>query len=259
MGHYDNQRYAMAEQQHEEQQVRERLWEINQTRGLYMKTSNEGKVEIIGHEGICLSKYKDSVGVWTIAVGATRSEIPDLASWPLSKVLTMKEVFELFGKSLVKYEDAVNKALTRVIPQYQFDALVSWCYNVGVGYTKPVYDKKGNMTRDTATVLRLLNKGASGAELYKALMMYRKPPEITGRRTKEANLLAYGKYSGEGKALLFPVSSRGYPMYTKAKSINVWQYIPYTTEEPSIPEVESEKTKLSLFQRGLNLLDKYLS
>ena len=32
-----------------------------------MKTSNEGKVEIIGHEGIALSKYKDSVGVWTIA------------------------------------------------------------------------------------------------------------------------------------------------------------------------------------------------
>lgn len=259
MGHYDNQRYAMAEQQHKEQQVRERLWGISHdTRGLYMKTSNEGKVEIIGHEGICLSKYKDSVGVWTIAVGATKSEIPDLASWPLSKVLTMKEAFELFGKSLVKYENAVNKALTRVIPQYQFDALVSWCYNVGVGYTQPVYDKKGNMVRDTATVLKLLNKGHSGTELYKALMMYKKPPEIIGRRTKEANLLAYGKYSGEGKAMLFPVSSRGYPIYKKGMIINVWQYIPHTTEEPSIPEVELE-TKPSLFQLGLNLLDKYLN
>ncbi len=228
--------------------------------GDYMKTSNEGKVEIIGHEGICLSKYKDSVGVWTIAGGATRSEIPDLASWPLSKTLTMKEAFDLFGRSIVKYENAINKALTRPIPQYQFDALVSWCYNVGVGYTQPVYDKKGNMTRDRATVLKLINKGASGVDLYKALMMYRKPVEITGRRTKEATLLAYGKYSNDGKALLFPVSSSGYPIYRKGTTINVWQYIPHSVDvEPVVPEVlKSEEKKLevkpTLFQRGITLI-----
>jgi len=222
-----------------------------------MKTSNEGKVEIIGHEGICLSKYKDSVGVWTIAVGATRSEIPDLASWPLSKTLTMKEAFDLFSKSLTKYEDAVNKSLTKPIKQCQFDALVSWCYNVGVGYTRPVYDKKGNMLRDTATVIRLINKGVSGADLYKALMMYRKPPEITGRRIKEANLLAYHKYSNNGKALLFPVSSKGYPIYSKGIAINVWQYISHTdTKEPQVPEVLKNP---SLLQRTLVLINKYLN
>lgn len=220
-----------------------------------MKTSNEGKVEIIGHEGICLSKYKDSVGVWTIAGGATKTEIPDLASWSLSKTLTMKEAFELFGKSIVKYENAINKALTRPIAQTQFDALVSWCYNVGVGYTSPVYDKKGNMIRDTATVLKLINKGASGVELYRALMMFLKPPEITGRRTKEATLLAYGKYSNGGKALLFPVSSRGYPIYKKGTSINVWQYIPHTdTVEPFLPKVTP-----SLIQLGINLLNRFLN
>lgn len=230
-----------------------------------MKTSNEGKVEIIGHEGIALSKYKDSVGVWTIAGGATRSEIPDIASWPLSKTISMQEAFDLFGRSIVKYETAVNKALTRPILQTQFDALVSWCYNVGVGYTRAVYDKNGNMTRDVATVLKLLNKGASGVDLYKALMMYRNPPEIIGRRTKEANLLAYGKYSNDGKALLFPVSSSGYPMYKKGTVINVWQYIPHTnSEEPSIPEVLPEEervleTKPSLFQRGINLISDALT
>ena len=213
-----------------------------------MKTSNEGKVEIIGHEGLALSKYKDSVGVWTIAAGATRSEIPDLASWPLSKTITMQEVFDLFGKSIAKYENAVNKALTREIPQYQFDALVSWCYNVGVGWVPK------------ATVVKLVNQNASPSRLREALLMYRRPPEILGRRTKEANLLAYGKYSNDGKAMLFPVSSRGYPVYGKGTSVNVWQYIPHTAvEEPVIPEMRADEetqleTKPTLLQRGLILI-----
>lgn len=211
-----------------------------------MHTSNKGKVEIIGHEGICLSKYLDSVGVWTIAGGATRTEIPDLAAWPLDKKITLQEAFELFGHSIVKYENAINKALTRSIPQYQFDALVSWCYNVGVGWPAK------------ATVIKLVNQGASPESLRNALLIYRKPKEIIARRTKEANLLAYGKYSNEGKALLFPVSSRGYPMYGKGTTINVWEYIKDTSEIP--PEhvevhVEDEKsfeTKPSLLQRFNN-------
>jgi len=209
-----------------------------------MKTSNKGKVEIIGHEGISLSKYKDSVGVWTIGMGATASEIPDLASWPLSRTLTLQEVFDLFSKSIVKYEDAVNKALTREVAQSQFDALVSWCYNVGVGYTRPVYDRKGNMTRDTATVIKLLNKGADAAALHDALLMYRKPMEIIKRRTKEATLLAYGKYCNDGKATLFPVSSNGYPVYKKGTVINLWEYISDTTPEQPIPrEIHKEEEK----------------
>ncbi len=209
-----------------------------------MKTSNKGKVEIIGHEGICLSKYKDSVGVWTIAGGATKSEIPDLASWSLSKTITMQEAFELFGRSIVKYENAVNNVLIKDIPQYQFDALVSWCYNVGVGWMPK------------ATVIKLVNQGAPPKQLHDALLMYRKPPEIIIRRTKEANLLAYGKYSNDGKALLFPVSSSGYPMYSKGTSINVWEYINPSDLQPEpvkVPKAEEKKleTKPSLLVRSL--------
>lgn len=229
-----------------------------------MRTSNEGKVEIIGHEGICLSKYKDSVGVWTIGVGATVSEISDLASWPLSRTITMQEAFDLFSKSLSKYEKAINTALTRSIPQYQFDALVSWCYNAGVGYTHPVYDKKGNMIRDVASVIKLLNVGGVAPEvLRKALLLYDKPKEILGRRTKEANLIAYGTYSENGQANLFPVSSSGYPVYSKGKTVNVWKYIPHTSEEPLlIPEVSLSEgkrlsTKPSLFRRVVQKLFEF--
>ncbi len=159
----------------------------------------------------------------------------------------MQEAFNLFSKSIIKYENAINEVLTRDIPQYQFDALVSWCYNVGTGWARK------------ATVVKLVNQGASPERLKAALLMFNKPKEILGRRTKEANLLAYGKYSNDGKAMLFPVSSSGYPIYKRGTTINVWQYIPHTTElEPSIPKLHPEE-ELSLFQRGLILINEYLN
>lgn len=215
-----------------------------------MKTSNKGRVELVGHEGICLSKYKDSVGVWTIGVGATRTEIPDIASWPLDKKISMQEAFDLLSKSIVKYEDAVNKALLKPIKQYEFDALVSWCYNVGVGWVRK------------ASVIRLINEGAGQGQLHDALMLFKKPSEIIGRRTKEANLLAYGKYSNQGKALLFPVSSSGFPIYSRGTSINVWEYIEKSSEVGPVPvsvpkkEEKALETKPSILKRLFNLFKK---
>lgn len=211
-----------------------------------MKTSNAGLVEIAGHEGICLSKYLDSVGVWTIGIGATRTEIPDIVSWPLSRTITMQAAFDLFGRSIVKYENAINKNLKKHIPQHQFDALVSWCYNVGTGWV------------DASTVMKRINAGAPEGELFDALMMYKKPKEIIGRRTKEAKLLAYGKYSNEGKALLFPVNKKGYPVYGKGVTINVWEYIDKKTEQspPVVIVPDAPGVKPSLLQQLLRLFLK---
>lgn len=180
-----------------------------------MHVSREGLIEIASHEGICLSKYKDSVGVWTIGIGATRTEIPDIAKWPMDKTITVQEAFDLMARGMYKYENAIRKALKRDIPQYAFDALVSWAYNVGGGWAK------------RATVIKLINKGVplSDRRIYNALMMYKKPPEIVGRRRKEAKLLTTGKYSNKGKVLLFPVSRSGRPIYRKGKQIDVTKYI----------------------------------
>lgn len=216
-----------------------------------MKTSNEGLVEIIGHEGIGLSKYKDSVGVWTIGAGSTKTEIPDLDSWPLSKTITIQEAFDLFKSSMSKYEDAINAVLTRNILQTQFDALVSWCYNVGVGWARK------------ATVISLINTNASSTQLYSALLQYSKPKEIIGRRTKEAILLAYGRYNEAGKATLFPISVNGYPMYSKGKIINVWQYINHTSDEPAVPVVNGDQSgheiKPNMLNQAISLFNDYLN
>lgn len=175
--------------------------------------SDKGLVELVGHEGVCLSKYKDSVGVWTIGIGATKTEIPDLASWPLSKKITMQQAFDLLKQGIVKYEDALNKNIKRPISQTEFDALCSWCYNVGVGWVSK------------ASVIYKINFGIHGQDLYDALMLFQKPKEIIGRRRKEALLLRDGKYSNNGKALLFPVSSKGNPVYKAGVEIDVWHYL----------------------------------
>lgn len=182
----------------------------------YYKTSSKGLAFIAGLEGVALSKYLDSVGVWTIGIGATVTEIPDIASWPLNKTITIEEAFELLKKSVTKYELAVNKALNIDISQNEFDALVSWCYNVGTGAVAK------------STIIKRINAGLTDKALAEALLMWKKPPEITGRRIKEAKLLTDGVYAGGGKANVFPVNPKGKPIYSKGKEVNVFDYIKNT-------------------------------
>lgn len=180
-----------------------------------MNISRKGLIELVGHEGVCLRPYKDSVGVWTIGVGhaSTANQPPNPAKMSKTAYITMDEAFKLFEKSIQRYQNAVNKALKVEVTQEQFDALVSWCYNVGTG----------GMARSTA--IRRINNRESSARVYQALMMWRKPPEIIGRRRKEAKLFRDGVYSNNGKALLFDTNGRGKVSYAKGKSINVADYL----------------------------------
>lgn len=178
-----------------------------------MKMSREGLAELAGHEGIALTKYKDSVGVWTIGLGATRTEFPDIASWPMDKSITIEEAFQLLKQHVVRYENAINKALIREIKQHQFDALVSWCYNVGTGWA------------NKASVIKGLNRGADNSYLSATLLMFSKPIEIIGRRKKEAKLLTTGIYQNKGLVTIFPVSPKGRPQYEHGRVINALEYI----------------------------------
>ncbi len=179
-----------------------------------MRMSKEGKIFLAGVEGVAKSCYLDSVGIKTIGIGATVSEIPDIAKMPWDKEISVKEAFELLDKSLVKYENAVNNGLKVQVPQYTFDALVSWIYNVGTGWVKK------------STLIKVINSGEHNKDyLRKLLLMYNKPKEIIGRRTKEADLMVGGKY-GDGKVNLFPVSPATHkPIYSRSVSINAEDYL----------------------------------
>lgn len=218
------------------------------------KVSDKGLQFIASKEGLCQTKYDDIVGrpkdpgargVWTIGIGITRSQIPDLYKWPMNKKLTIKECIDLFKTSLAKYERAVNKHLTRPVKQHEFDALVSWCYNVGPGWLKK------------ATVMRRINNGESGKRLYDALMMYRKPKAIIGRRKAEARLLAYGQYPAIMKVNVFPVSSRGTPIYSKGRALDLSPYLEggvvHRKEPIQIPDKPLKDTDVT--QKGEGWVD----
>lgn len=82
-------------------------------------------------EGLRLFAYRDSVGVWTIGYGHTaRAGRP----WPAAGMwLTAESADRLLSADLAMFEAALNGAIKVATLQREFDALVSWAFNVGVG------------------------------------------------------------------------------------------------------------------------------
>ena len=167
-----------------------------------MKMSTKGLLFLMNKEGVVLTSYKDSVGVWTIGVGHTAA-----AGAPKPKPgleITLDGAVELFRHDIKKYEAAVNRAVKVKITQYQFDALMSFHYNTG-GINK-------------ARLTKLLNAG----DVHKAtdaFMGWLKPPEIIDRRKAEQALFKTGNYGNTSKVLVYPrVTSLFKP--TGAKSMD---------------------------------------
>lgn len=135
-----------------------------------MKMSPKGRALLEQREGIRLAAYRDSVGVWTIGVGHTSAAGPPKVTPKLR--LTHEQVDEIFSRDLVKYEDAVKAAVKLTLTDNEFDALVSFCFNIG----------PGGFARSTV-VKRLAAGDKRGAA--DAMLMWNKPPEIMGRRKSE--------------------------------------------------------------------------
>lgn len=89
--------------------------------------SSAGLNLITGFEGYVGHPYRDAVGVWTIGYGHTEGVGPN------SRSITHQEAISLLKDDLRrKYEPYVN-ALNLPLTQSQFDALVSFVYNLGPG------------------------------------------------------------------------------------------------------------------------------
>jgi lysozyme len=180
------------------------------------KMSEKGKIFLAGLEGVSLKIYLDSVNVRTISVGVTKTEIPNINEWPWDKQITMREAMDLFEKALGRYEKAVLDTLKVSIPQHKFDALVSICYNIGVGGLKG------------STFMKRINAGASDDQVGAAMMMWTKAggkvlKGLVNRRTKEVNLYKTGNY-GDGTAVLIDVNPKTHkPIYKK--TIKVSDYL----------------------------------
>lgn len=112
-------------------------------------------------EGCRLSSYRCSSDVLTIGYGHTGPDVQE------SQTITQSKADQLLAQDLVRFENAIDQQITAALTQAQFDALVSWCFNVGEGATADsTLRKRLNAGEDQATVIReelpRWNKGPSG-------------------------------------------------------------------------------------------------
>lgn len=99
-------------------------------KGKNMKTSENGINLIKRFEGIKLQAYKPTPNdVWTIGYGHTNGV-------KRGDVITTEQAVEFLKKDIVIYENAVNRLVNIELTQNQFDALVSFVFNIGVGAFK---------------------------------------------------------------------------------------------------------------------------
>lgn len=95
-----------------------------------MKTSPKG-LELIKHyEGLKLKAYYCQAHVVTIGYGTTR--YPDGSEVKIDDVCTAKEAEEYLMNDIKFIETKISRHF-KLISQDQFDALVSWVYNLGFG------------------------------------------------------------------------------------------------------------------------------
>ena len=105
-----------------------------------METSKNG-LDLIKHfEGCKLEAYKCPANVWTIGYGHTKGVYE-------GQKITQEEADQMLLDELVEYEGYVNNLVTVGLNQNQFDAMVSWVYNLGGGNLK------------ASTLLKVLNAG----------------------------------------------------------------------------------------------------
>lgn len=90
-----------------------------------MNTSPKGIALIIEFEGLRLKAYQCPGGVWTIGYGHTAGVKPGM-------VITEAQAEEYLKVNLIAFERYLN-GLGLALNQNQFDALISFIYNVGTG------------------------------------------------------------------------------------------------------------------------------
>ena len=95
-----------------------------------MRLGSKGLELIKSFEGFYSKPYLDPIGIPTIGYGATY--YPNKKKVTMKdKPLTEKEASDLLKEMMTNYENDVKRLVKRELNQNQFDALVSFTYNLG--------------------------------------------------------------------------------------------------------------------------------
>ena len=173
------------------------------------KTLSKAGIDLIKRfEGLRLAAYLDAVGVPTIGYGHTRT------------VETGQKITEAQAEALLKgdvthFEQAVNALVKLEINQHEFDARVSFAFNVGADALR------------RSTLLRMLNEGQRQAAADQFLRWDKAGghvlPGLTARRQAERSLFLLPHnhaeidaqarpYDPDGLAIDLPTLRRPFPL-----------------------------------------------
>lgn len=145
-----------------------------------MILDNKGYLLITKFEGLSLKPYLDSVKIPTIGYGNTY--YPDGKRVTLlDKEITKKEAFDMFKEVANRFAKRVDALVTSNLNQNQFNALVSFAYNVGTGnFASSTLLKKVNRNPNDLTIKdEFLRWNKAGGKVINGL---------TNRRNEEAIL-----------------------------------------------------------------------
>ena len=157
-----------------------------------MKTSSKGVSLIKQFEGCRLIAYKCPAGVWTIGYGHT-------AGVKEGDTITKETAESYLRNDLEKYEKAVMKydAIYN-FNQNQFDSLVSFTYNCGVGNLKNLTQSGKRTLAQISTKLPLYNK--AGGVVLRGLQRRRAAEKElfdTPIKTDKTDTKYYPQYTGD--------------------------------------------------------------
>lgn len=176
------------------------------------KIGQAGLALIKQYEGCRLAAYRCAAGVWTIGYGHT-------AGVHSGMTITQAQADAYLQQDIAKFEGYVNNPayvpITANLNQNQFDALVSFAFNLGAGN------------------LRKLCKGRTAAQIAQAMTQYCKAngKVLAGlRRRRAAEQALFNKPVGGAAAPAQNTESEDYNMKTikkgsKGNAVKVWQII----------------------------------
>jgi lysozyme len=144
-----------------------------------MQMSEHGLALLQKWEGFELKVYKDSAGLPTIGVGhlLTKSELTsgkiviNGAPVQYSDGLANEQALDLLSQDVKPAAQAVNNGVKVTLTQNQFDALVSFTFNVGVGaFTASTLLKVLNQQQFAEVPNQLLRWVRSGGQVVQGLL-----------------------------------------------------------------------------------------
>jgi len=140
-----------------------------------MKISQAGLDLIKRFEGCKLEAYRDAVGIWTIGYGHTGPNVHD------GLKITQAQADAILAQDVSRFASGVAANVNVALTQSEFDALVSFAFNVGLGAFR------------SSTLLKLLNDNADRTVVASQFLRWNKAGSkvldgLTKRRNAEKAL-----------------------------------------------------------------------